>query len=69
MSDRNMVACDEDHELITVLRHFEKRQTTKNIDLMRNLCKSHKAADAFKPHNRESFYRYLGEEARLDALE
>ncbi len=69
MSDRNMVACEEDHELITVLKHFKKRQTQKNVDLMRNLCKSHKANDTYKPHNRDSFYRYLEENAHLAALE
>lgn len=59
MQDRQMVACEEEHEIIYVLRKFGKRQTRENIARLQEFCRAHKADPTFAPHNRESFYRYL----------
>ncbi len=69
MSDQNLVSCEQDHELNTVLAHFKKRQTVANREIVRQACRSWKADIAYKPHNRESFYRYLSDKGVLTQLE
>lgn len=69
MSDKNLVACEEDHEMKTVLKHFKKRETNANVERLRGHCKSHKKDDSYKPHNRDSFYRYINEKNVLAGLE
>ncbi|MCB1324825.1 MAG: hypothetical protein H7A21_11560 [Spirochaetales bacterium] len=69
MQDRQMVACEEEHEIIYVLRKFGKRQTRENIARLQEFCRAHKADPTFAPHNRESFYRYLNGTGLLVRLE
>lgn len=68
MTDANLVACNEDHEMKTVLGKFKKSQGHENVEAMRDACKKFKADDAYKPHNRESFYKYLEEKGVLGTL-
>ncbi len=69
MSDSNLVNCGEDHEMITILRHYGKRTTQANIDKLRRFCKSFKDNDSLKPHNRANFYQYLVNYGLLTQLE
>lgn len=68
MSDANLVACEQEHEMKTVLEHFKKSAGKENLGAMHDACKAFKADDAFKPHNRESFYRYLEAKGILAGL-
>jgi hypothetical protein len=69
MSDHNLVACEDDSELNTVLRKFDKRQTNANQDTLRDACRAWKKDDHYTPHNRESFYKYLSDKKILPKLE
>jgi hypothetical protein len=69
MSDSNLVACGEEHEMNTILKHFKKRQTESNRLILSAACRNWKADDAYKPHNRESFYKYLSDKGVLARLE
>ena len=69
MSDRNIVACDEDHELDYILRKYGKRQTKDNREELRSACKAHKKDKSYKPANRESFYKYIADKKVLKKLE
>jgi len=68
-SDRELVACNEQHEMEYILRKYFKRSTNDNIEKMTGLCKSFKNNDQYKPHNRDNFYKYLDQEKALDDME
>lgn len=69
MSDRDQVACEEDHEVMYVLKKYEKRQTKENLGKLRDHCRAFKKDDGYKPHNRENFYKYIEEKKVLAGLE
>lgn len=69
MSDSNLVACGQEHEMNTVLARFNKRQTASNRSIITRACQNWKADPRYQPHNRESFYRYLQGEGTLTTLE
>lgn len=57
--DAKLIACNQEHELGTVLSHFNKKNTIENRKALQNLCKHFKDLKTYKPHNRVNFYRYL----------
>jgi hypothetical protein len=59
MSDKDLVACEQDHEMNTILARYGKRQTTVNRERLRVHCRKWKATPSYSPHNRGSFYRYI----------
>lgn len=69
MTDPNLVACENDDEIKYILRKYEKRQTQKNIDTLRRYCRQFKNDPQYKPHNRESFYKYIKDKRVLQSLE
>ncbi|MES0491488.1 MAG: hypothetical protein ABUK01_15950 [Leptospirales bacterium] len=68
-SDHDLVACNEKHEMEYILNKYSKRTTNENIEKMTTSCKKFKSDDAYKPHNRENFYRYLKESGDLNDME
>ncbi|HNZ28101.1 MAG TPA: OmpA family protein [Spirochaetota bacterium] len=67
-SDRNMVS-SEDHELNYVLRKWGKKQSIANRNILAGYLKDFKADDAFRPHNRENFYKYIDQKFLKSNLE
>lgn len=70
MADKHLVACEQEHEMVTVLKHFKKGSAKENIEAMRNACRSWKkdASPKYKPKNRVAFYKYLEEKGILGKL-
>jgi hypothetical protein len=58
-SDWELVACEQDHEMIYILGLYGKSATQVNILDLRTKCKSFKADSNYAPHNRVNFYKYL----------
>ena len=70
MADKHLVACEQEHEMITVLKHFKKGSSKENVDKMQNACRSWKkdSGAKYKPKNRDNFYKYLQEKGVLGKL-
>lgn len=70
MADKHLVACEQEHEMVTVLKHFKKGSSKENTDKMQNACRSWKkdGGAKYKPKNRDSFYKYLQEKGILGKL-
>lgn len=68
MADRDMIACDQAHEMESVLRYFGKSRSKDNIAKMQDICKAFKKDASVKPHNRSSFYEYLEKKKMLSGL-
>jgi len=69
MSDQNLVACEEEHEIKYILEKFDQRQTQNNILTLQGACRAWKDNADYQPHNRDSFYRYIEEKEILAKLE
>ena len=69
MSDANLIACNEDHELKYVLKKFNKNDSDENVKKLRAKCKEFKKDDDYKPHNRKNFYKYLDDKKVLVGLD
>ena len=67
--DRALIAFNDKHELQTVLRRFNKRETRINLNVLQAAGKMFKQNALYKPHNRDSFHRYLVEKDILRRLE
>ena len=67
LSDRESIACNQDHELEYVLKKFQKRLTIKNVEKIRTYCKEFKTKH--KTSDRKVFYEYLKQNNRLRKLE
>lgn len=57
--DRELVACEEEHEIEYILKKFGKRTTKENIAILQEHCRYFKGLPDHGPHNRKNFYRYL----------
>jgi pyroglutamyl-peptidase len=70
MADKHLVACEQEHEMVTVLKHFKKGSSKENVDKMQNACRSWKkdGGAKYKPKNRDNFYKYLQEKGILGKL-
>lgn len=66
--DANLVACNEEHEMAYLCKHLGKRQTKKNISVVKEYCKKFKKQKKYS-HNREGFYKYLETTNVLEKLE
>jgi len=69
MSDANLIACNESYELKTVLKKYGKSTSEENTEKLKTKCKEFKSDDSYKPHNRESFYKYINDKKVLSELE
>lgn len=58
-SDHDLVACEQDHEMIYILGLYGKSATQVNIQDLRTKCRNFKADINFTPKNRKNFYWYL----------
>ncbi len=67
--DAKLIACSQEHEIKAVLKHFEKRQTNDNVEIMTKACKDFKANAELKPHNRDNFYAFIEKDGILETLE
>ncbi len=63
--DRNRVS-SEDHEMKQVLRTHGKRETKRNVELLRTYLKEFKSTKMTR--NRANFYRFLKEQDKLRVL-
>jgi hypothetical protein len=70
MADKHLVACEQEHEMATILKHFKKGTSKENIDKMQNACRAWKkdSSAKYKPKNRDNFYKYLEEKGILHKL-
>lgn len=70
MADKHLVACEQEHEMVTVLKHFKKGFSKENVDKMQNACRAWKkdATTKYKPKNRDTFYKYLQEKGILSKI-
>ena len=68
MADANLIACNEDHEMVTILRKFGKSGSKENIASLRDACKHWKSLEIYSPKNREEFYRYLEAKKVMDSM-
>lgn len=70
MADKHLVACEQEHEMVTVLKHFKKGSVKENVAKMQDACRAWKkdSGTKYKPKNRTSFYRYLEEKGILHKL-
>lgn len=66
--DRALVS-SEAHEMKQVLRTHGKRETQKNVEILREALKQFKKDGRYKKHNRKSFYKYLAKRGVLRRLE
>ena len=57
--DRDLVACEEEHEMEYILHKHGKRVTKENIIALQEHCRYFKGLPDHGPHNRTNFYRYL----------
>lgn len=58
-TDRNLVSCEQEHELLYILVKFGKKQTKENIEKLRDACIAFKKDESLSPHNRDGFYEYI----------
>ena len=58
-SDHDLVACEQDHEMMYILQIYGKAQTQSNLLDIRSKCRAFKQDYSYSPHNRANFYRYL----------
>jgi len=56
--DANLVACEQEHEMEAILKHFKKVNNKANRESMKKLCKEFKSNDDLKPYNRDNFYTF-----------
>ena len=70
MPDKHLVACEQTHELTTVLKHFKKSNNANNFEKIQNACRAWKKDTnaKYKPKNREKFYKYLTEKGILSKI-
>jgi hypothetical protein len=70
MADKHLVACEQEREMETVLKHFKKGTSKENIDKIQNACRAWKkdSSAKYKPKNRDNFYKYLEEKGILRKL-
>lgn len=70
MADKHLVACEQEHEMATVLKHFKKGTSKENVDKMQTACRTWKkdSGAKYKPKNRDNFYKYLEEKGILRKL-
>lgn len=70
MADKHLVACEQEHEMVTVLKFFKKGSSKENVDKMQNACRAWKkdAGAKYKPKNRDTFYKYLQEKGILGKI-
>lgn len=61
--DANLVACEQEHEMEAILKHFKKVNNKANRESMKKLCKEFKSNDDLKPYNRDNFYTFLSASA------
>ncbi|MCF7866147.1 hypothetical protein K9L67_00210 [Candidatus Woesearchaeota archaeon] len=57
--DANLVACNQEHEMAQVLKHFKKTNSKENRAKMSVLCKNFKNNKSAGKNNRENFYKYI----------
>ncbi len=67
--DANLVACNQEHEMATILKNFNKVNSKENREVMKKLCKQFKLLESKKPHNRDNFYKYIKTLAEFKTLE
>ncbi len=67
-SDRKLIACMQEHEMKTVLKHFKKSATEANVEAIQKACKAFKATESYRPHNRDNFYKYVADKNILKQL-
>ena len=68
MSEKNLIS-KQDHELETILKHYDKRTTTSNKNQLKKIIDEFKNDDNYYPHNRENFYLYLTVTNYIDIFE
>jgi len=66
--DRDLVST-QTHELNYLLQKWDKKQSRKNRDILRDVIRDFKDDTSFKPHIREIFYKYVDEYDILQLLE
>ncbi len=59
----------EEHELNYVLKKYGKKQSQGNRDKMIALLDAFKKDDAYEPHMREQFYKYIDDKNAFDDME
>ncbi|MCA9478251.1 MAG: hypothetical protein KC535_03840 [Nanoarchaeota archaeon] len=66
--DANLIAFNEDHEVDTVLKHFNIEPSQEARDQLKEIGLSWKKDEEWKPHNRKNFYAYVEKTKALDSL-
>ena len=59
MTDKDQIACEQEHEIEYVLKKLGKSRCKENIDRLKEACRNFKHAEEYQPHNRDQFYKYL----------
>jgi outer membrane protein OmpA-like peptidoglycan-associated protein len=67
-ADRDFIS-SETHELNYLLKKWGKKQHIKNRQVLRDTLVKFKDDVSYKPHNRESFYKYVEDKNIRDLLE
>jgi|GEM_PF-1034015 len=67
--DQNLIAFNDIHEVKAVLRRFKKRESAINVRVLQAAGKAFKQNVLYKPHNRQSFHRYLYDKQLLRRLD
>ena len=67
-SDGNLVS-KEDHEMNYILQKWNKKQSKDNRELLVKALEDFKKDEKYKPHNRESFYKYCEDKKIVKKLE
>lgn len=67
-TDAKLISFSKDHEVAYLLRKHKKRITKANKDVLKAEGKKFKSMKSFKPHNRDSFYKYMKQYKVLSKL-
>lgn len=66
--DSDLVS-SQTHELNYLLKKWDKKQSRKNRDILKDVLKDFKADESYKPHTRGNFYKYVEDHDILKLLE
>lgn len=66
--DADLISTEE-HELNYVLKKWDKKQSKANRETLTAALKAFNGDAAYKPHNRENFYKYADDKGIKPKLE